>query len=206
MSDHSEKLALFDFDGTLYKYDSILSFCLYYYQQKPQRIWRVIMQVYAWVLWKSKRINTSTFKSKFICFIARDSAQEVQRMAAQFWENKETFNEELMLALKRCQEDSLCVVVVSASPDLFILPACEKLGIKHVISTTLRIHEDGYTLGTNCRGSEKIIRLREVFPTQGIGQAYSDNNDDLPLLHAAENGFLVKNGSIHSVLNGGDFH
>lgn len=206
MSDPSDKLALFDFDGTLYKYDSILAFCLFYYQKKPLRIWRVIMQVYAWVLWKSNRINTRTFKSKFICFIARDSAQEVQRMAAQFWEKQNVFNEELILALQRCQADSFCVVVVSASPDLFILPACEKLGITHVISTTLRIHEDGYTLGTNCRGSEKTIRLREVFPTQRIVQAYSDNTDDLPLLHAAEQGFLIKKGAIRSVPIAGDFH
>ncbi len=205
MCDRTDHLALFDFDGTLYKYDSILSFCFYYYQQKPLRIWRIILQVYAWVLWKSKRINTTTFKSKFICFIARDSSQEVQRMATQFWENKEVFNEELMIALKRCQSESLCVVVVSASPDLFILPACEKLGIPYVISTTLRIHKDGYTLGPNCRGSEKIIRLREVFPTQRIVKAYSDNNDDLPLLHAAENGYIVKNGAIRSVLNADDF-
>lgn len=206
MSDPSDKLALFDFDGTLYKYDSILAFCLFYYRKKPLRIWRVIMQVYAWVLWKSNRINTSTFKSKFICFIARDSAQEVQRMAARFWENQNGFNEDLILALQRCQADSLCIVVVSASPDLFILPACEKLGITHVISTTLRIHEDGYTLGTNCRGSEKTIRLREAFPTQRIVQAYSDNTDDLPLLHAAEQGFLVKKGAIRSVPIVGDFH
>ena len=206
MSDHSDKLALFDFDGTLYKHDSILSFCLFYYRKKPLRIWRVIMQVYAWVLWKRKRINTSTFKSKFICFIASDSELEVNRMASQFWKNKDTFNQELMSALKNCQAENLCVVVVSASPDLFILPACEKLGIKHVISTTLRIHEDGYTLGTNCRGSEKTIRLRAVFPTQRIVRAYSDNTDDLPLLQAAEQGFLIKNGAIRSVPNGGDFH
>ena len=162
------------------------------------------MQVYALVLWKSKRINTSTFKSKFICFIARDSDQEVRRMATQFWNKKDAFNEELMFALQRCQAERLCVVVVSASPDLFILPACEKLGIKHVVSTTLRIHEDGYTLGTNCRGSEKTIRLRAVFPTQRIVSAYSDNTDDLPLLQASEQGYLVKNGAIRSVPNAGD--
>jgi phosphoserine phosphatase len=127
-------------------------------------------------------------------------------MATQFWNNKDAFNEELMFALQRCQAERLCVVVVSASPDLFILPACEKLGIKHVVSTTLRIHEDGYTLGTNCRGPEKIIRLRALFSTQRIVQAYSDNTDDLPLLHAAEQGFLVKNGAIRSVPNVGDFH
>lgn len=206
MCDRTDHLALFDFDGTLYKYDSILSFCFYYYQQKPLRIWRIILQVYAWVLWKSKRINTTTFKSKFICFIARDSSQEVQRMATQFWENKEVFNEELMIALKHCQSESLCVVVVSASPDLFIRPACEKLGITHVISTTLSIHEEGYALGKNCRGSEKIMRLKEAFPTQQIVRAYSDNLDDIPLLQAAENGFLVKNGLIHPVTIAGDFH
>jgi HAD superfamily phosphoserine phosphatase-like hydrolase len=205
MSDHSDKLALFDFDGTLYKHDSILSFCLFYYRKKPQRIWRFIKQVFSWLLWKFKRINTSEFKSRFICFIEGDTHIEVERMARLFWENNTSFNSELLLALKSCQAENLCVVV-SASPDLFILPACEKLGIKYVVSTTLRIHKDGYTLGTNCRGSEKTSRLRNLFPTQRIVHAYSDNTDDLPLLQAAEQGFLVKKGAIRSITNVGDFH
>jgi HAD superfamily phosphoserine phosphatase-like hydrolase len=206
MSDHSDKLALFDFDGTLYKHDSILSFCFFYYQKKPQRTWRFIKQVFYWLLWKFKRINTSEFKSRFICFIEGDNQIEVERIARLFWENNTSFNSEILLELKRCQAENLCVVVVSASPDLFILPACEKLGIQHVVSTTLRIHEEGYTLGTNCRGSEKTIRLRAVFPTQRIVRAYSDNTDDLQLLRTAEQGFLVKNGAIRSVPNVGDFH
>jgi len=206
MSEHSDKLALFDFDGTLYKYDSILSFCFFYYQKKPQRIWRLIKQVFSWLLWKFKRINTSEFKSRFICFIEGDTQIEVERMARLFWENNTSFNSEILLELKRCQVENLCPVVVSASPDLFILPACNSLGIEHVIATTLTINNQGYVLGVNCRGTEKITRLLSVFPSQKIALAYSDNHDDLPLLQAAEQGFLVKNGAIRSITNVGDFH
>jgi phosphoserine phosphatase len=45
-----------------------------------------------------------------------------------------------------------------------------------------------------------------LFPTQRIVHAYSDNTDDLPLLQAAEQGFLVKKGAIRSITNVGDFH
>jgi HAD superfamily phosphoserine phosphatase-like hydrolase len=206
MSDHSDKLALFDFDGTLYKYDSILSFCFFYYQKKPQRIWRFLKQVFYWLLWKFKRINTSEFKSRFICFIEGDTQIEVERMASLFWENNTSFNSEILLELKRCQAENLCPVVVSASPDLFILPACNSLGIEHVISTTLTIDNRGYVLGVNCRGTEKITRLHSVFPSQKIALAYSDNHDDLQLLRAAEQGFLIRNGAIRSITNVGDFH
>jgi HAD superfamily hydrolase (TIGR01490 family) len=206
MSDHSDKLALFDFDGTLYKYDSILSFCFFYYQKKPQRIWRFLKQVFYWLLWKFKRINTSEFKSRFICFIEGDTQIEVERMASLFWENNTSFNSEILLELKRCQAENLCPVVVSASPDLFILPACNSLGIEHVIATTLTIDNRGYVLGVNCRGTEKITRLHNVFPSQKIALAYSDNPDDLPLLQAAEQGFLIRNGAIRSITNVGDFH
>ena len=101
MSDHSDKLALFDFDGTLYKYDSILSFCLFYYRKKPQRTWRFIKQVFYWLLWKFKRINTSEFKSRFICFIEGDTQIEVERMARLFWENNTSFNSAVLLELFR---------------------------------------------------------------------------------------------------------
>ena len=196
MSDNIERIAVFDFDGTLYKKNSILSFCYFYYCKKPLRLWRIFMQLFAWGLWKTKRINTTIFKARFICFIASDSFGEVERMAILFWENRASFNEEILLALKRCQSDSLCPVVISASPDLFILPACKKLGIKYLIATKLLIQNGSYSLGKNCRGLEKITRLKEVFPTQTVAIAYSDNNDDLPLLRSADHGFIVKNGCI----------
>ncbi len=198
MFEASNKLAIFDFDGTLYTYDSVLSFCLFYYQKKPWRLWRLFIQVVAWVAWKLNLIDTRTFKTRFICFIARDSAKEIERMATQFWNNTSSFNQELLIALKTCKENMILPVVVSASPDLFIIPACNKLGIKEVIATTLNITEHGYSLGTNCRGEEKIKRLRHVFPTQTLGFAYSDNIDDIALLQLAENGFLIKNGKINA--------
>ena len=64
MSDNIERIAVFDFDGTLYKKNSILSFCYFYYCKKPLRLWRIFMQLFAWGLWKTKRINTKTMEKE----------------------------------------------------------------------------------------------------------------------------------------------
>ncbi len=199
MSEHSQKLALFDFDGTLYKYDSILSFCLFYYQKKPWRVWRVVIQVFSWFFWKLGLRDTREFKARFICFIAKDSAGEIERIATEFWNKSSSFNPKLLTELQTCQANKVLPVVVSASPDLFILPACQNLGIKHVIATSLHVTEKGYSLGENCRGEEKIKRLRDVFPTHTIHVAYSDNSDDFALLQLAEHGYLIKNGTLIAV-------
>jgi phosphoserine phosphatase len=89
---------------------------------------------------------------------------------------------------------------------LFILPACKALGIEEVIGTELNFINGRYSLGENCRGDEKFRRIKERFPASRIREAYSDNLDDLGLLHIADKGFVVKRGDIVPVNASGDAH
>ena len=88
-------------------------------------------------------------------------------------------------------------MVVSASPELFIKTFCLSLGVDTVIVSELNVLNNKYSLPINCRGEEKINRLRRAFPDFEIVTAYSDNIDDDGLLKIAENGYWVdKSGKI----------
>jgi phosphatidylglycerophosphatase C len=90
------------------------------------------------------------------------------------------------------------LVVVSASLDLYVGPAGAEIGADAVIATRLAVDTGdrltgGYE-GRNCRGEEKLARLREWVATNAPGSvlwAYGNSAGDRPLLAGADVGVDV---------------
>ena len=93
-------------------------------------------------------------------------------------------------------------VIVSASPECYVSPAGEELGVDGVVATRLAVGGGGLLTGgyegKNCRGAEKyarlIVHLRSMglLATNGGEQpilwAYGNSRGDLRLLNAADHG------------------
>ena len=82
-------------------------------------------------------------------------------------------------------------VVISASPEFLIRPACEKLGIRAVMGSPVDRYTGMYS-GANCHGAEKVRRFRAVYPDAVIENFYSDSHSDDPLAELAQKAWLVK--------------
>jgi phosphatidylglycerophosphatase C len=97
------------------------------------------------------------------------------------------------------------VVIVSASPELYVAPLGRRLGAGAVLATRLEVGADGRLTGRfagpNCRGMEKVLRLREYLgldptpdaraPDALILIAYGDSRGDRELLAMAQTGVWV---------------
>ena len=70
-------------------------------------------------------------------------------------------------------------------------PFCEKLNIKHIIASKYDIKK-GTIIGKNCKGKEKVKRLKEYYKNYKVNNAYSDSMSDIPMLKLAKNAYLVK--------------
>ena len=89
------------------------------------------------------------------------------------------------------------LAIVSASLDLYIDRAAELLGIGVVLSSRLEVDDDGQVtgrlVGGNCRGPEKIRRIREHFGASGYELwAYGDSAGDAEMLAAADHPVRVE--------------
>jgi HAD superfamily hydrolase (TIGR01490 family) len=98
------------------------------------------------------------------------------------------------------------VVLLSASPDLYVEAVGRALGIPEVVCTRVRCTADawdGSLDGANCKGEEKLARLRGHLGADGwAGEsfAYGDSRSDLPVLKWATHGFLVRrDGSLNRI-------
>ena len=92
------------------------------------------------------------------------------------------------------------VIVVSASPEHYLTPLALRLGFGTVLGTRLEVVDGtltGRLLGANCRGPEKVERLRawlggdEVFLW-----AYGDSAGDRELLAAADRATKVSRAAV----------
>ncbi len=178
---------IYDFDGTIYNGDSTVDFFLYAVKGKPSLLRFLPKQIAGFLLYGIKKIDKKQMKEYFFCFL---SGIELDAFLAGFWEK----NEEKIFAWYRNQkaEDD---IVISASPEFLLKPICEKLHITHLIASKVDA-ATGVFVGENCRGEEKVKRLKAELGEVYIENFYSDSLSDLPLARLAENAFLIHNGRV----------
>lgn len=193
-------IAFFDFDGTISRSDSLLKFVLY---SVPfcQIVLGALRVAPAFALMFFKFRSRSQVKEKiFTIFFSGVSYQKLLHHA-------ETFADEYMAAdirpdarnsIERHIESGDEVVIVSASPELWIQPIGKRLGVS-TIATKLEVIGDlltGKLDGPNCSGAEKVTRIMELYDLSKFSAiyAYGDSAGDIEMLNLAVNdGYRVFN-------------
>jgi phosphatidylglycerophosphatase C len=89
------------------------------------------------------------------------------------------------------------VVVVSASPSVYLEPLAAELGFAGVLATRLEIDAEGRVtgrmVGGNCRGPEKVARLEAwLNGSRPPLYAYGNSSGDRELLARADVGIMVR--------------
>ena len=101
---------------------------------------------------------------------------------------------------KRWQGQGARLVIVTASPEIIVAPFARGLGAERLIGTRLAYDEHdcvtGDFTGPNCRGPEKVVRLREAYGEDMVLEAaYGDTDGDREMLAIAlEPGLKVFGG------------
>ena len=82
-------------------------------------------------------------------------------------------------------------VIVTASPETTVAPFARRLGAEALLGTPLLFDGDdrvaGAFAGPNCRGEEKVLRLRAAFgEDMQLAAAYGDTTGDTEMLAVAD--------------------
>jgi HAD superfamily hydrolase (TIGR01490 family) len=107
--------------------------------------------------------------------------------------------------LRQHQADGHYLILASASPQFVVEPAARHLGFDRVLCTRVERNDTGRwgLRGPNLRGDEKLKALEqaceELRPRHTW--AYGDSADDLPMLRWADHGFRVRGRSAMPVPN-----
>lgn len=193
-------VAAFDFDGTLTRGGSMLSFLAAVRGPGPvaAAVVRDAVQLAQGALAGGTAADEAK-ESLFMRLLAGVPAADADRVGAEFAARhlRAELRADTRARLEWHRARGHLVVVVSASPECYIRPAAELLGADGAIATRLAVGGGmltGRYEGKNCRGVEKYARLTAWLRTQGVSLddtilwAYGNSRGDRRLLAAADHG------------------
>jgi phosphatidylglycerophosphatase C len=194
-------IVAFDFDGTLTTRDSYTAFLAW--RAGPAAYGFGLLSLLPDVAAYLKRPDRGRLKAaatrRFLAGVSQSEIEaDAQRFATRF--APALLRPDALRAWRRWQAKGARLVIVTASPEIVIAPFARGLGATQLIGTRLAVDAGGRLTGAfegaNCRGEEKVIRLREAFGQDlRLEAAYGDTSGDTEMLALAEEkGFRVFQG------------
>ena len=189
MNFNMKHIDVYDFDGTIYNGDSSIEFLLYALKKKKTLIKYLPKITIFRILNRLGIIKKKKFKEVYFSFIKE--IKDLEQFVEEFWKEKEHKINQFFLDNVTQKED---IYVISASPEFLLRPYVSKLKNVKLIGT--RISKDAKLTGENCKGKEKINRLKEVEKDFVIENFYTDSIVDLPLVEISKTSYLVCDGKV----------
>lgn len=191
-------IVAFDFDGTLTIRDSYNAFLAW--RCGPLRLalgaLRLAPAALAYLVDRDRGRLKATATRILLCGMSRSGIEaDAARFAETFGRN--FFRADAIRVWREWGDRGALRVIVTASPELTVAPFARRLGADRLIGTRLATDDQdritGAFVGANCRGAEKVRRLREAFGEAfELEAAYGDSRGDTEMLALARTaGFKV---------------
>jgi len=188
------RLALFDFDGTITKRDSLFDF-LIYLKGWPKFILGIVLLSPTILLWKLGKIDTQRAKESLFKYFFGGESYNVLLEKGKIYLPKleKIINDSAMLKISLHKSTGDDVVVVTASSAPWVLPWCQKNSVE-LICSKLAV-KDGFLTGKiegkNCNGQEKANQITQRYNLDqySIVYAYGNSTGDDAMLNLADEKF-----------------
>ncbi len=167
---------LYDFDKTVFKGESGSEFWRFCLKRHPSIIRFFPKQTAGFFgHYVFRRISINRSKELFYTYL---KAIDAEKEAELFWQE----NAVKMNAWFKPKEHDVKTVVCSASPVFQIKPICDRLGVDLLVATRMN-PSTGLIEGENCKGKEKVRRLKTEAAEYEFRDVYTDDlASDAPIL------------------------
>ncbi len=191
MNEKNQQLALFDFDGTLTRYDSLFSF-LRFFRGNLYFITKMLLALPTLIRNKLRLVDNSTAKEKLLSIFLKGVSTEEFSIRCNIYGQKKVstiLNKAIVSKFNTHILNGDKVIIVSASIEDWILPWAQQWNVE-VLATRLT-HKKGMLTGTfkgkNCNEEEKVKRIKEYLKLTNYKEiwAYGDSPGDEAMLSLA---------------------
>lgn len=193
-----QAIVAFDFDGTLTVRDSFTTFLR---RRAGRRGWavglvRLAPATAAYARDRDRGAIKAAAVKAFLRGVGRAELEaDAEAYAARAW--RKLMRPDALDVWNDWGQRGAHRVIVTASPALTVAPFARRLGAEGLLGTDLTFDADDRVTGTfespNCRGEEKVRRLRAAYgPDLRLTAAYGDTSGDTEMLAIADEvGFRV---------------
>jgi phosphatidylglycerophosphatase C len=192
-------VALFDLDGTLTFHDTLMPFLRGFASRHPARLaglWRLLPALAAYARARDRGLLKSRVIRLSMGGVRRDAAAAYAHDYVRALAPRGAFRADALAAVEGHRAAGDHLVLLSASPDLYVPLIGEHLRFERTICTELVWDGDrlnGALKTPNRRGTEKVHcleRLRTQYPGAPI-VAYGNSDSDLAHMRRADRALLV---------------
>lgn len=206
-----KSVLLLDVDYTVINTDSMLDFFIYSLKNKTfKTIIKLPYIVFTLAMYLLRIVPLKRAKEAIFHPIVDFSEEDLKFFFDDCIMKK--INESMKKIIYKNKKEHNIIIMITASPYAYMKYFKDYGFADEVIGTELFYENSRYKnqfVGENCKGIEKIHRIKAVLDKLGIeidyenSYAYSDSKSDLPMLSLAKNAFLVskKNGEVIERIN-----
>jgi phosphatidylglycerophosphatase C len=193
-----QAIVAFDFDGTLTVRDSFTTFLR---KRAGRRGWamglvKLAPATAAYARDRDRGAIKAAAVKEFLRGVSRaELAADAEAYAARAW--RKLMRPDALETWNAWGQRGAHRVIVTASPTLTVAPFARRLGAEGLLGTDLTFDADDRVTGAfespNCRGEEKVRRLRAAYGSDlRLAAAYGDTSGDTEMLAIADEvGFRV---------------
>ncbi|MBS0387257.1 MAG: HAD-IB family hydrolase [Proteobacteria bacterium] len=207
-------LAIFDLDGTITRHDTLWPFISGFLLRHPSRWWRLPLCVAPLLRYALAGRDRGALKGSIIRLTLGGAPRAaLERWAARFTQRllRTGLYAEALTLIATHRRTQTHLVLLSASPDLYVPDIARALGFDECICTEVRWRGngtlDGALASANRRGEEKARCVQAVLARlqPRLSQAYGNSRADLEHLRLVDAGTYV-NGRSEEVLHTPSVH
>ncbi len=196
------KLAIFDFDGTLTTRDTTLGF-IFFYAGRVKTIVSLLRILPVLVLVKLSKMKMQPLKEKLFQHILGGHAIGEVKIYGDLFAIHEIpliLHPVVYPEMKKLRAEGFEILLLSASCSLWLGKWCESEKI-HLLCSELDVENGCYTgnlKGKNCYGEQKVVRLKEVYDLNRISEivAYGNHHSDSYYMKLANKSFMVNGKNV----------
>jgi HAD superfamily hydrolase (TIGR01490 family) len=197
-----QKLAIFDVDYTLTKRETLVEFYLFMMKKNPKLLKYLPKSLFSSMFYFFNIHDASTVKKTFIRFIDGIEENEMKKIVKEFYETRlsKILYKDAMDMIRQMKEQGYKIYLISASAEFYLNELYNIKEVDKVIGTRFTmengLHRNQIT-GENCKGEEKVKRLKEVLKKENMevdfqaSYMFSDSLSDLPLFNLVGHPFLI---------------
>lgn len=190
-----QNVAVFDFDGTVIRSDSIIALVGYAFRRRLIRLPELMHIALCFIRHRCKKLDVLDVKRATQAFLSRmdpKAREEFLRAFAQTLVNRAY--PEAVAQMRAHKENGDVVLLCSASCDSYMKYVAAMLPVDDLLCTPC--DDTGYVLGPNCRWEEKVTRVRawlkaHNLPDNALSAGYGDTLSDHFILEICREPVLV---------------
>lgn len=197
-----KKLAIFDVDFTITKKETLMELFKYVIKEDKRNLVYIPRAITSGLLYLTKVYDEKRVKESFLKFIDGKTEKEIKGLVNRFYQNRlsKILYKDSIEMMKNLKKEGYDIYLISASPEFYLYELYAIEEIDKIIGTKF-IFDQGIfkrqMKGCNCKGEEKVRRLKEVLKEENIevdfenSYMFSDSLSDKPLLDLVGNPYLI---------------